>query len=108
MWTLPATRSVIAGAAPLYGMCVMLMPAADLNISIVRCEALPTATEAYENRFGSALAFATRSATLLMPAPGCTVRYWGEVTASVIGARSFTESYGILSNKVGLIASGPL
>src|SRR5262249_32127159 len=37
----PASSAAIAGADPLYGTCVILNPAADLNISAVRCEVVP-------------------------------------------------------------------
>src|SRR5258706_10148452 len=44
--TCPPMRSTTAGPAPLYGTCVMSTDAADLSISIVRCDALPVETDA--------------------------------------------------------------
>ena len=44
--TCPAMRSVIAGGPPLYGTWTRSMPAADLNISIVRWFVRPLPPEA--------------------------------------------------------------
>ncbi len=44
--TLPPRMSVTAGAEPLYGTCTMSTPAAVFSISMVRCDALPTAIDA--------------------------------------------------------------
>ena len=42
MWTWPATVSLSAGPAPLYGLCVILAPVSDLNSSICRWPMPPT------------------------------------------------------------------
>ena len=39
--TCPPSRSVVACALPLYGTCVSLMSAMDVNIAVKRCCALP-------------------------------------------------------------------
>jgi hypothetical protein len=44
--TVPLITSVMAWAAPLYGMCCALMPAAFWNISLVRCATVPLPGEA--------------------------------------------------------------
>ena len=44
-WKRPPMRSCIAGAAPLYGMCVMSMPARVLKSSPARWPALPVLPE---------------------------------------------------------------
>ena len=38
---LPASRSVTAGPAPLYGMCVRFTPVRSLKSSVARCGTLP-------------------------------------------------------------------
>ncbi len=43
--TSPATMAALTCGLPGYGTCTRSMPAASLNISIVRCEALPFPTE---------------------------------------------------------------
>jgi hypothetical protein len=89
-------------------MWVRLAPVSNLSISIVKCEALPMATEPNENLFGLALDFCTSSGTVLMPAFGLTTRYCAPFMAMVTGTRSFSGSKGMVLNSVGLIAIGPL
>src|SRR5450755_3314564 len=43
--TCPPTRSIIAGPPPLYGICVILIPAMLLNNSPARCPVPPTPDE---------------------------------------------------------------
>ncbi len=52
--------------------------------------------------------YSTRSRTVLICSsaalPGCMTSTFGTSATSVIGAKSFTGSYGILANSVGLMA----
>jgi len=44
-WIWPPIRSTIAGPPPLYGMCVIFVPACRLNSSRARCPVPPTPEE---------------------------------------------------------------
>ncbi|MNV64515.1 hypothetical protein D3C71_1571620 [compost metagenome] len=41
----PPIRSVMAGPLPLYGMCVMCVPASAWNISPAKCDTVPMPNE---------------------------------------------------------------
>jgi hypothetical protein len=48
-WTLPAMRSAIAGAPPLYGMCTISVPVMYLNSSPLTCPGEPLLEDALES-----------------------------------------------------------
>ena len=54
--TWPPSMSVIAGAAPRYGTCCILMPVIAMNISPDRCTEVPLPDEAMFTLPGLALA----------------------------------------------------
>ncbi len=59
----PPIKSIIAGAAPLYGTCNMSMPVWRLNTSDAICSIEPLPAEPNASCPGFALASATSSAT---------------------------------------------
>src|SRR3954464_14678498 len=63
-WTWPLITSVAPWDAPLYGMCVSLMPATFWNDSVARWATVPLPEEAKLMRPGWALASLTTSASV--------------------------------------------
>src|SRR5262249_44769202 len=90
--TWPASTSLSAGAAPLYGTWTTSMPAALLNSSIATWSWLPTPADALLSLPGCRLAAATSSATLATANEGCTTSTLGSDTSCVIGAKSRATS----------------
>ncbi|MCY1241034.1 hypothetical protein D9M72_539140 [compost metagenome] len=88
----PAMTSVRASPVPLYGICVMSMPACILNISPLRCVELPEPAESKFSAPGVALAAATTSRTDLYLLAALTTSTLGTLATSETGAKSFTVS----------------
>ncbi len=105
MPTSPDTAATIAGAAPLYGTCVMSIPAALLSISPHRCPG--EAGPADENVILPGLAFAadTNSASVFTLSDGCATSMFMVSPNAAIGSRSLRESYGVLM-RFGAITIG--
>ena len=89
---LPAITSSIAGALPLKGMCVILMPASALRYSVPRCVDEPLPADEKLSSPGLALARAIRSLRLWMPRFGLTISSAGPLVSSVTGTRSLRMS----------------
>lgn len=66
--TLPASRSLIAGDAPRYGMCTMNVPVLLLNSSAHMWLMVPMPAEANDSRPGC------RLSSLMKPLPACLVQ----------------------------------
>ena len=95
--TCPARRSVIAGPVPLYGMCVMWMPAAWLNTSKAMCCGVPLPGVLWLSLPGLAFASAINSFRSFAATEGCTTSTIGTEAASATGAKSFSMSNGSLA-----------
>src|SRR5688572_559324 len=95
----PPIRSINAGPEPRYGRCSMKVPVIDLNNSADRWIEVPLPELATLNRPGLALAALIRSATdsilCFCAKAGFNTSTLGTPAHSVIGAKSFTWSYGI-------------
>src|SRR5512140_1706167 len=72
--TSPESTSFIAGAAPLYGTCVSVMPALEAKYSMKRCAPEPLPALAALSDPGAALAAASRSASVLIGELAFTTR----------------------------------
>ena len=84
MWTWPARRSCIAGAAPRYGTCTISTPAIILKSSPDRCSVVPLPAEAYEYLFGFFFSSAISSG-----------RLWAgrsRLTASILGSDQMVDT----------------
>src|SRR5262249_53062060 len=86
--TLPAARSVSAGAEPRYGTCWNLTPAIIWNISAVRGEVGPVPWVAQVSLPGVALAWAVTSATLGRGALALTTSAFGTRPMMTMGTNS--------------------
>ena len=84
--TCPAVSSVSAGAAPLYGMCSMLVRVSDLNNSPARCPVPARPELAYDNCPGRERASAINSFTLRAGSAGCTISISGCIVSRAMGA----------------------
>ena len=91
MSTWPAITSWIAGALPLYGMCVMSMPAFAFSSSSDRCCEVPLPADADVSGF-FALPAAITSCSVLYGLAWLTTRTVGLVPISVIGRNDATGS----------------
>ena len=91
MSTWPAITSWIAGALPLYGMCVMSMPAFDLSSSSERCCEVPLPADAPVSGF-FALPAAITSCRVLNGLAWLTTSTVAFVPMSAIGSNDFTGS----------------
>ena len=100
----PASSACVAGAPPLNGMCTTSVPVSTLNSSPARWPALPLLPEPNASLPGLALAYAMNSFTLLTGDDALTTSTLGVTAISVIGAKSFTASYGIVVYRLGLTA----
>ena len=89
MSTCPATTSLIAGPAPLYGIWTSLVPAVALNFSSVRWFDEPLPGEAMLSFPGAALSAATISASELNFELTGTTSIRPKVAMLATGARSF-------------------
>src|SRR5262245_8698670 len=98
--TLPPSRSISAGPEPRYGRWVMKVPVIALNSSADRWIDVPLPELATLSLPGLALAARTRSLTepiwYFAADPGLSTSTFGTPAHSVMGAKSFTWSYGIL------------
>src|SRR6187551_2965788 len=83
--TSPERMSTCAWLLPLYGTCVVLMPAARSNASPAMCCVLPTPDDAYLISPGFAFAAATRSWTLLYGVVDPTTSTFGTTTTRPTG-----------------------
>ena len=88
----PATVSMTAGVPPLYGTCVMAMPAVLLKYSVVRWLKDACPLDAYRNRFCFPRARFTSSLTERAGTAGCTVIINGASATIVIGVKSRSGS----------------
>ena len=84
--TCPPSMSVTAWPLPLYGTCVILIPARLLSSSPVRCPTLATPVEAKLTAPGFAFASAINSCRLFACTEGCAVSTLGEVAICVMVA----------------------
>src|SRR5688572_25156090 len=105
--TCPPSRSVIAGADPLYGTCDICTPVSTLNSSPDRWIEVPLPLEAKLMVPGLDLATATSSGTVFAGTDGCATSTFGTPATSTIGAKSFAASYGIFAYRLVLIACVP-
>ncbi|MNT51932.1 hypothetical protein D3C72_1889240 [compost metagenome] len=88
----PPITSVSAGALPLYGTCVMRMPAMLLNSSAARWVDWPLPELAKVTWPGFALASAISAATLLAGVPGAVTSTSGPRVSRLTGAKSLRVS----------------
>ena len=88
-------RSVTAGPAPLYGTCVILMPARRWKISPAMWPMVPFDAEAMLMFPGFFFAASTRSLSVLYGEAALTTTMSGCEDTSMIGAKSLSGSNGI-------------
>jgi hypothetical protein len=104
--TRPPSRSGIAVARPLYGMCSMSMPVIVLKSSPDTWIDVPEPDDAkliFPSFLPSAMnSFSVFAGTLLF-----TTSMFGVVASSVTGAKSLTVSYGIFAYSAALMACVP-
>src|SRR5438067_6201534 len=86
--TCPAMVSFSAGAAPLYGMCVMYVPVSDLNSSICKWPMPPVPELANENFVGFAFTSAMNDFRSLAGNEGCTASTLGVAAMLMIEVKS--------------------
>ena len=82
----------------------MSVPVSTLNSSPARCPALPVLPEANDELAGIRLGVCDEFLHRIAPAASVDDQHVGRVATSVIGAKSFTASYGIFAYRLGLIA----
>jgi hypothetical protein len=82
--TVPASRSCIAGAPPLYGTWTALVPVSCQNSSAVRWSDVPLPADAKVILSGFALMNFIRSANVLCGELAGTVSTFGACTATVM------------------------
>src|SRR2546425_10605552 len=99
-------RSIAAGLLPLYGMCVAPSPSRRFTESAARCPSVPDPAEPKFCLRGSALAFATSSATLAPPSDGVPTSPSGVIPTRLSGAKSRLASYDRLGYTAGATPSG--
>ena len=95
-------RSVVAGPAPLYGMCCMRMPAMMQRSSAVRWFVVAVPEEPKLICPGFDFASAMNSWRFVAGTDGFTTISVSVATRVPIGAKSLTASYGVAS-RLGLI-----
>src|SRR5262249_20880673 len=100
--TVPARIAWMAGPAPGYGTCVMLMPAVIFSNSAARGGVVPMPALAELSSSGVALGRATISPIEVMPEAGVAMNTLGEVSSSATGAKSLNGSYGTCLYSPGL------
>ena len=101
----PPSKSMIAGAMPLYGTCTMSIWVSNFSHSPAKCWGLAAPAEPNVSDPGFAFAYAIYSFTDLTGTDGCTTSASGLTVASVIGAKSLTGSYGIFGKSATLSAT---
>jgi hypothetical protein len=105
--TWPPSRSVIAGAEPLYGTCDICTPVITLNSSPDKWIDVPLPLEAKLIAPGLSFASLINSATVFAGTEGCATSTFGTPATRMTGAKSFAASYGIFAYRLGLIACVP-
>ena len=88
----PAATAMSAGAAPLYGTCVMLMPAIILNSSPARWPVPASPEEPKLIVPGFALASAISSFTEAAGSAGCTISASGLSPMSATGSEVLRDA----------------
>src|SRR3954470_24909795 len=88
--TWPAMRSVNAGPAPLYGMCVILQPVIIMKSSPDMCTEVPLPDDAMLILPGLALQYSMNSGTVLAGKALVTSITLGERTSPATGCMSVT------------------
>ena len=88
----PPSKSIIAGPAPLYGMCAMSTPAMLLNSSTARWVTEPLPAEPKRNWPGRAFASAMNSCTDFAGNVGCTTTTYETPATVLTGAKSLSVS----------------
>ena len=104
-WIWPPTRSVIAGAAPRYGMCSIFTPAAALNISPSRWFTDPLPADPYDT--DCFFASSASSPIVFTGRLGLTTATNGSVASVATAAKSFSGSNGRFEYSAPLIACVP-
>src|SRR5438552_15422587 len=105
--TSPATVAVVAGAPPLYGTWIMLIPARALRRSMVRWCWLPLPPEPYCRGGLARRAYSMNSVQFCAGTEGLIARKKPFETRLVTGARSFSGATGITLYGCGLITNRP-
>ena len=91
-WNTPPSRSLVAGALPLYGTCTAEMPAALVKNSPPRCCAVPAPPLPMFSLPGLALAKSMSSLSVRAGSVELATSSSGALTSSDTGAKSLTES----------------
>ncbi len=92
----PASSACVAGAPPLNGMCTASVSVSTLKSSPARWPALPLLPEPNASLPGFAFVYAMNSFTLFTGEFAFTTSTFGVIAMSVIGAKSFAASYGMV------------